>query len=80
MTKDPQKTKKAGKSAKAGRHKASGQRYMLSHAYEINKCRRLRKALKRNHTDANALTALRVCAQALSGRQHEALGIQEYLA
>ncbi len=78
-TKGPQKAKKTNKGRKAGRNKLRCQRYMLSHAFEINRCRRLRKVLKHNHNDVNALTALRLHAQALSGRQHETLGIQEYL-
>ena len=76
----PAKAKKSkAKGRKIGRNKLRCARYMLGHYYELNKCRRLRKVLKRNHTDTNALTALRLHAQVLSGRQCDTLGIQEYL-
>jgi hypothetical protein len=79
-TKGPTKAKKSkAKGRKIGRNKVSCQRYVLAHAFEINKCRRLRKALKRNPSDVNALGALRTHAQVLSNRQRETLGIEEYL-
>ena len=79
-TKGPQKAKKSrAKGRKIGRNKLRCARYVLGHYYELNKCRRLRKVLRFNPTDANALTALRLHAQVLSGRQCEALGIQEHL-
>ena len=75
----PQKAKKTKKGRKAGRSKVRCARYALSHAFEINKCRHLRKVLKRNPNDVNALGSLRFNAQALSGRQCETLCIEEYL-
>jgi hypothetical protein len=76
----PQKAKKSkAKGRKIGRNKLRCQRYALGHYYEINKCRRLRKVLKRNPNDVNALGSLRFNAQALSNRQREALCIEEYM-
>lgn len=76
----PQKAKKSkAKGRKIGRNKARCNLYALAHRYELNKCRRLRKVLRLNPTDVNALAALRVHAQVLSNRQRDELGIQEYL-
>jgi hypothetical protein len=79
-TKGPAKAKKSkAKGRKVGRNKDRCNLYLLGHRYELNKCRRLRKVLRFNPTDANALTSLRLHAQVLSGRQCEALGIEEHL-
>ena len=76
----PQKAKKSkAKGRKIGRNKLRCDRYRLGHYYELNKCRRLRKVLKRNPNDINALGSLRFNAQVLSGRQREALCIEEYM-
>ena len=79
-TKGPAKAKKSkAKGRKIGRNKDRCNLYTLGHRYELNKCRRLRKVLRFNPTDANALTALRLHAQVLSARECVALHLLEYL-
>ena len=79
ITTAPKHAKKTKKGRKVGRNKDRSNLYLISHRFEINKCRKLRRVLKRNPTDLNAGTALRLHSQVLSSRQCDALGISEYL-
>jgi hypothetical protein len=71
--------KSKAKGRKISRNKTYCLRYRLSHQFEINKCRKLRKVLKRNPNDVNALASLIFNSKVLSKSQCETLGIRELL-
>lgn len=80
ITGAPKHAKKSkAKGRKIGRNRDRSNLYLIGHRFEINKCRKLRRVLKRNPTDINAATALRVHAHVLSSRQCDDLGISEML-
>ena len=52
ISKAPQKAKKSkAKGRKIGRNKDRANLYLISHRFDINKCRKLRRVLKRNPND-----------------------------
>lgn len=71
--------KSKAKGRKIGRNKDRSNLYLIGHQFEINKCRKLRRVLKRNPNDVDALKSMIVHSKALSSRQCDTLGISEML-
>lgn len=77
-TQKPAKKSKA-KGRKIGRNRDRSNLYLIGHQFEINKCRKLRRVLKRNPNDVDALKSMIFHSKALSSRQCDTLGISEML-
>ena len=80
ISKAPQKAKKSkAKGRKIGRNKDRANLYLISHRFEINKCRRLGNVLRRNPNDVDARKALLEHSKVLSNRQIEDLGVGGFI-